>query len=49
MMELRGIEIIEGIEPLEVLGDGRASGVRYRAKDGDEVTHRHRLRVHGHR
>src|SRR5688572_33189258 len=38
MMEVRGIEILDGVEPLEVLGNGKASGVRFRAKDGNEVT-----------
>jgi dihydrolipoamide dehydrogenase len=38
MMELRGIEIIEGAEPAEILGNGRATGVAYRAPDGRDVT-----------
>jgi len=33
MMELRGIEIIDGVEPVAVLGEDRATGVRY-SKDG---------------
>ncbi len=34
----RGIEIIKGIEPLEVTGDGKqVSGVRYRTADGGEA------------
>ncbi|HEX9625027.1 MAG TPA: FAD-dependent oxidoreductase, partial [Streptosporangiaceae bacterium] len=37
MMADRGIEIVEGAEPLEVLGNGRVTGVRYRRADG-EVT-----------
>ncbi len=37
-MKTRGIEIIEGIEPLEVTGDGKqVSGVRYRTADGGEA------------
>ncbi|MGH9038358.1 MAG: FAD-dependent oxidoreductase, partial [Acidimicrobiia bacterium] len=35
-MEKRGIEIIDGIEPLEVLGNGKAAGVRFRTRDGAE-------------
>ena len=38
MMEVRGIEIFHGVEPLEIVGNGKASGVRFRAKDGKEVT-----------
>jgi 2-oxopropyl-CoM reductase (carboxylating) len=34
MMTDRGIEIVEGAEPLEVLGNGRVTGVRYRRPDG---------------
>ncbi|MHB1820080.1 MAG: FAD-dependent oxidoreductase, partial [Streptosporangiaceae bacterium] len=34
MMRDRGIEIIEGAEPIEVLGNGKVSGVTYRAADG---------------
>jgi 2-oxopropyl-CoM reductase (carboxylating) len=34
MMADRGIEIVEGAEPLEVLGNGRVTGVRYRLPDG---------------
>ena len=30
MMADRGIEIVEGAEPLEVLGNGKVTGVRYR-------------------
>ncbi|HEY3241066.1 MAG TPA: FAD-dependent oxidoreductase, partial [Acidimicrobiia bacterium] len=37
-MELRGIEIIDGIEPLEVLGNGKATGVRFRTRAGTEET-----------
>lgn len=37
-MELRGIEIIDAIEPLEVLGNGKASGVRFRIRSGAEET-----------
>jgi dihydrolipoamide dehydrogenase len=37
-MKTRGIEIITGIEPLEVTGDGKqVSGVRYRTADGGEA------------
>jgi 2-oxopropyl-CoM reductase (carboxylating) len=37
-MKVRGIEIIQGIEPLEVTGDGKqVSGVRYRTSDGGEA------------
>jgi 2-oxopropyl-CoM reductase (carboxylating) len=35
-MELRGMDIIEGCEPLEVVGDERATGVRVRLADGTE-------------
>ena len=35
MMTDRGIEIVEGAEPLEVLGNGRVTGVRYRAAGGE--------------
>ena len=35
MMADRGIEIVEGAEPLEVLGNGRVTGVRYRRADGE--------------
>jgi dihydrolipoamide dehydrogenase len=31
----RGIEIVEGAEPLEVLGNGRVTGVRYRTAGGE--------------
>ena len=34
MMVDRGIEIVEGAEVLEVLGDGRVTGVRYRTPQG---------------
>ena len=34
MMRDRGIEIIEGAEPIEVLGNGKVSGVTYQAADG---------------
>ena len=34
MMTDRGIEIVDGVELLEVLGDGKVTGVRYRAPDG---------------
>ncbi|HEX6446954.1 MAG TPA: FAD-dependent oxidoreductase [Streptosporangiales bacterium] len=37
MMADRGIEIVEGAEPLEVLGDRRVTGVRYRTPDGRVV------------
>lgn len=37
MMVDRGIEIVEGTEPLAVLGDERATGVRYRTADGRTV------------
>ncbi|MGH9001292.1 MAG: FAD-dependent oxidoreductase [Acidimicrobiia bacterium] len=36
MMEERGMEILEGVEPVAVLGDGTASGVRYRDAAGNE-------------
>ncbi|HEY7016189.1 MAG TPA: FAD-dependent oxidoreductase [Streptosporangiaceae bacterium] len=35
MMKDRGIEIVEGAEPLEVLGNGRVTGVRYRTAGGE--------------
>jgi dihydrolipoamide dehydrogenase len=35
-MRLRGMDIIEGCEPLEVVGDERATGVRVRLADGTE-------------
>ncbi len=35
MMADRGIEILVGTELVEVLGDGRVTGVRYRAPDGE--------------
>ncbi len=34
MMRDRGIEIVEGAEPIEVLGNGKVSGVTYRDADG---------------
>jgi len=34
MMADRGIKIVEGAEPLEVLGNGRVTGVRFRRPDG---------------
>lgn len=37
MMADRGIEIVEGAEPLEVLGDRHVTGVRYRTGAGDVV------------
>ncbi|HWG61249.1 MAG TPA: FAD-dependent oxidoreductase [Streptosporangiaceae bacterium] len=37
MMADRGIEIVVGAELVEVLGDGRVTGVRYRAPDGGLV------------
>ena len=37
MMVDRGIEIVEGAEPVAVLGDGQVSGVRYRTSDGRTV------------
>lgn len=37
MMADRGIEIVVGAELLEVLGDGRVTGVRYRAQGGEVV------------
>jgi 2-oxopropyl-CoM reductase (carboxylating) len=36
MMKDRGIEIVEGAEPLEVLGNGKVTGVRY-LRPGGEV------------
>ena len=38
MMELRGIDIVEGAEPAEILGNGRVTGVVYRNADGNDVT-----------
>jgi pyruvate/2-oxoglutarate dehydrogenase complex dihydrolipoamide dehydrogenase (E3) component len=35
MMADRGIEIVEGAEPLEVLGNGKVTGVRYREPGGE--------------
>ncbi|MGQ0845970.1 MAG: FAD-dependent oxidoreductase [Sporichthyaceae bacterium] len=35
-MRLRGMEIVEGCEPLEVLGDDHVTGVRVRLADGTE-------------
>lgn len=37
-MEMRDIEIVEGAHPVEVIGDGRVTGVRYRDTTGDEQT-----------
>ena len=37
-MKLRGIDIVEGTEALEIMGNGRVSGVRYADADGREVT-----------
>jgi dihydrolipoamide dehydrogenase len=37
-MRRRGIEIHEGAEPLEVVGNGRVTGVRVRFADGSEST-----------
>ncbi|TNC28287.1 NAD(P)/FAD-dependent oxidoreductase [Amycolatopsis alkalitolerans] len=37
MMVDRGIEVVEGAEPVEVLGDSRVTGVRYRTADGRTV------------
>jgi pyruvate/2-oxoglutarate dehydrogenase complex dihydrolipoamide dehydrogenase (E3) component len=37
-MRKRGMELLEGAEPLEVLGNGRVSGVRVQLADGAEVT-----------
>jgi dihydrolipoamide dehydrogenase len=37
-MRLRGVEILEGVEPLEVLGNGKATGVQFRnAAGGIEI------------
>ncbi len=33
-MRIRGIEILEGVEPTEVLGNGRATGVTFRNAEG---------------
>ena len=49
MMADRGIEIVEGAEPLEVLGNGKVTGVRYRAPRRRGPADRHRLRVRRHR
>ncbi|MGH9000189.1 MAG: FAD-dependent oxidoreductase [Acidimicrobiia bacterium] len=35
-MRVRGIEILDGVEPTEILGDGKASGVRFRNAAGAE-------------
>ena len=35
-MRTRGMTILEGAQPLEVLGDGRVTGVRVRTADGQE-------------
>jgi len=37
MMEERGMTIIDGIEPVEILGNGKVTGVRYRDADGEHV------------
>jgi len=37
-MRIRGIEILDGVEPLEVLGNGRASGVQFRNAEGGVET-----------
>ncbi len=37
-MRIRGMEILEGVEPLEVLGDGKAGGVRFRNANGEIET-----------
>ena len=49
MMADRGIEIIEGAEPIEVLGNGKVTGVRYREPGGAVRRDRHRFRVRRHR
>ena len=40
MIEHRGSTVVEGAEPLEILGEaeGKVTGVRYRTADGAEVT-----------
>ena len=37
-MGMRGLEVLEGAHPIEVLGNGKVTGVRYRAADGTEHT-----------
>jgi dihydrolipoamide dehydrogenase len=37
-MRIRGIEILDGVEPLEVLGNGRATGVTFRNAEGATET-----------
>jgi pyruvate/2-oxoglutarate dehydrogenase complex dihydrolipoamide dehydrogenase (E3) component len=37
-MRMRGIEILDGVEPLEVLGNGKASGVQFRNAAGEVET-----------
>jgi dihydrolipoamide dehydrogenase len=37
-MQKRGVEIHEGAEPLEVIGNGKVTGVRVRLADGTEST-----------
>jgi pyruvate/2-oxoglutarate dehydrogenase complex dihydrolipoamide dehydrogenase (E3) component len=37
-MRKRGMEILEGAEPLEVIGNGKVTGVRVRLADGSEQT-----------
>jgi dihydrolipoamide dehydrogenase len=37
-MRMRGIEILDGVEPLEVLGNGKAAGVRFRNAEGATET-----------
>jgi dihydrolipoamide dehydrogenase len=37
-MRKRGMELLEGAEPLEVIGNGHVTGVRVRLADGAEVT-----------
>jgi pyruvate/2-oxoglutarate dehydrogenase complex dihydrolipoamide dehydrogenase (E3) component len=38
MVEHRGSTVVEGAEPLEILGDGKVEGVRYRDASGAEHT-----------
>ncbi len=37
-MRKRGMEILEGAEPIEVIGNGKVTGVRVRLADGSEQT-----------
>lgn len=37
-MRKRGMEILEGAEPIEVIGNGKVTGVRVRLADGSEKT-----------